>query len=310
LEIYEDQVSKGIEVDVRIKESVLYILQSIAPNIIKSSKDKIEQVIQLFVLKEFESKFGFLRERACTFIECFENYKYTNITLLHEITKKICLILSQETELPVKVMAAIATPILLKNEGVKELLADYVPKLLEIYLNLINTIDLEEILDGLELIISRFNYAVKDYAVALTFELVKIFKRLSQSEEDDPKGEQLMVVEGVLRTLLKIIELFINNEEIYNQIESSINEIIIWGLNPENFEKFDDTIDIIQIILKKANKISNSTWSYFPELIFSLIGNEEEKKEFKMKYPESEYEGLGYENIQDIVPVLCQYIVK
>jgi hypothetical protein len=310
LEMYESQISQSVEVDVRIKESVLYILQSIAPNVIKRSKDKIEKLIEVFVMKEFDSKIGFLRERACTFIECYEDFKFTNINLLHEITKKICFILDKETELPVKVMAAITAPILLKHKGVKDLLTDSVPKLLEIYLNLVNTIDLEEILDGLETIISRFGNSVKDYAVALTFELVKVFKRLCESEENDEKGEQLMVLEGVLRTLLKIIELFVNNEEIFAQIEPNIHDIILWGLNPENFEKFDDTLDIIHTILKKGNRISEKTWSYFPEIIFSLIGTEDELEEFKKNYPSADFEGLGFENIQDIIPILCLYIVK
>lgn len=310
LEMYESQIAQNIEVDVRIKESVLYILQSIAPNVIKRSKDKIEKIIEVFILKEFDSKVGFLRERACTFIECYEDFKYTNSSLLNEIVRKICFILDKESELPVKVMASITAPILLKHKGVRELLSDSVPKLLEIYLNLVNTIDLEEVLDGLETIISRFGSSVKDYAVALTFELVKVFKRLSESNTEDDKGEGLMVLEGVLRTLLKIIELFVNNEEIFSQIEPNIHDIIIWGLRPENFEKFDDTLDIIHTIVKKGSRISAKTWSYFPEIVFSLMGTEDELEEFKKSYPNAEFEGLGFENIQDIIPILSLYIVK
>ena len=312
LDQYESQVKMNNNPDPRIKESVLYLIQSISSSVIKRSKNEIPNLVLNYILKEFDSPVGFLRERACTFFESFEDYKWADadVGLLHEVTRKICSILDTESQLPVKVMAAITAPILLKNKGVKEMLAPHVPKLLEIYLNLVNTIDLEEILSGLETIVARFNHDCKDYAVALTFELVKVFKRLSQ-EEDEEKSDSLMVLEGVLRTLMKIIELFCNNEEIFSKIEGEIHNIVIWGLRPENFEKLDDTLDIISSMVKKSIRLSPATWAYFPEIIYSLIGSEEEQIEYKKSYPDlGEFEGLGFENISDIIPILCHYIVK
>jgi hypothetical protein len=311
LEIYESQVSAGNSPDVRIKEGVLYIIQSISNIVINQSPDSIEKLLEIFVMKDFESNYGILRERACSFIESFEEYKFTNTLLLQEITKKICFILDNETGLPVKVMAAISAPVLLKNEGIKELLNDHVPKLLEIYLNLINTIDLEEILEGLESIISRFNHRVKDYAVALTIELVKIFNRLIKEEEsEDDKGEKALVEDGVLRTLLKIIELFVNDDSIFPKIEEIIDPIIIWGLKEENLDKIDDILDIIDIIVRRGNKISPKTWNYFSEVIFTVTGSEEDLKQFQKDHPGIDYEGLGFDNINDIIPILSNYVTK
>jgi len=311
LEIYDSQVLSGNSPDVRIKEGVLYIIQSIANNVIVQSSDSIEKLIEVFVMKEFDSTYGILRERACSFIESFEEFKFTNSLLLQEITKKICFILDNETGLPVKVMAAISAPVLLKNDGIKELLNDHVPKLLEIYLNLINTIDLEEILEGLEAIISRFNHRVKDYAVALTVELVKIFNRLIKEEEgDEDKGEKALVEDGVLRTLLKIIELFVNDEAIFQKIEEIVDPIITWGLNVENLDKIDDIFDIIDVIVRKGNKISPKSWNYFTEIISTAAGSDEDLKQFHKDHPGVEYEGLGFDNISDIIPILCNYVTK
>lgn len=311
LEIYEGQVLTGNSPDVRIKEGILYIIQAISNIVINQSPDSIEKLLEIFVVKEFESSYGILRERACSFIESFEEYKFTNTILMQEITKKICFILDNESGLPVKVMAAIAAPVLLKNEGIKELLNDHVPKLLEIYLNLINTIDLEEILEGLESIISRFNHRVKDYAVALTIELVKIFNRLIKEEEsEDDKGEKALVEDGVLRTLLKIIELFVNDDVIFPKIEEIVDPIITWGLKEENLEKIDDILDIIDIIVRRGNKISPKTWNYFSEIIFTITGSEEDLKQFQKDHPGIDYEGLGFDNITDIIPILSNYVTK
>ncbi len=311
LEIYESQVLGGNSPDVRIKEGVLYIIQSISNIVIKQSPDSIEKLIEIFILKEFDSHYGIMRERACSFIEGFEEYKFTNNYMLQEITKKICFILDNETSLPVKVMASITAPILLKNEGIKELLNDHVPKLLEIYLNLINTIDLEEILEGLEAIITRFNHKVKDYAVALTVELVKIFHRLTKEEEnEDDKGEKALVEDGVLRTLLKIIELFVNDDAIFAKIEEIVDPIITWGLKEENLDKIDDILDIIDVIVKKGKRISPKTWSYFTDIIFTVTGSEEDLQQFNKEHPGIEYEGLGFDNITDIIPILSNYVTK
>ncbi len=153
LDMYQDKINKGENIDVRIKEAVLYIMQSLSSEILKYYQDTLEKFMELYVLKEFDSKFGFLRERACTFIESFEEHKIANPVLLESVTKKICGLL-QDKELPVRVMAAVAAPKLLRNEACVEMLAPHVSEILKIYLGLMNDIDLEELIEGLEGIIS------------------------------------------------------------------------------------------------------------------------------------------------------------
>jgi hypothetical protein len=263
------------------------------------------------VLKEFKSEFGFLRERACTFIEHFGDHDYQNPELVRSITTLICDKLS-DPRLPVRVMAAIAAPKLLKNGCTKEMLNDHVDTILKIYLNLMNDIDLEELIEGLEVIIDSFSERVKQYAVSLTEQLVNVFKRLIDAEdaEGEEKEEKSIVAESVLRAILKLFELFAKYDDIYLQMENIISGIIHWGLLPENYEKLFDIIDIIYAIVRHCNFITPKTWSYYGELISSLIGTDEEVMEFKTQFPDQSFEGLGYESLHDYIPVISYYIIK
>jgi hypothetical protein len=279
--------------------------------IFRYSNSTYEKLFELYVLKEFKSEFGFLRERACTFVENFGEHDYENQELVRSITTMICDKLS-DTKLPVRVMAAIAAPKLLKNECTKEMLKDHVDTILKIYLNLMNDIDLEELIEGLEVIIDRFADRVKQYAVSLTEQLVNVFKRLIEAEdgENEEKEEKSIVAESVLRAILKLFELFAKYDDIYLQMENIITGIIHWGLLPENYDKLFDIIDIIHAIVKHGNHITQKTWGYFGDLISSLIGTDEEILEFKSQFPEQDFEGLGYESLHDYIPVISHYITK
>jgi hypothetical protein len=210
-------------------------------------------------------------------------------------------------------MAAIAAPKLLKNEGTVEMLKSHVDTILKIYLNLMNDIDLEELIDGLEVIIDRFADTVKQYAVSLTEQLFTVFKRLidtNEGEESDEKEEKSLVAEGVLRAIVKLFELFAKYDDIYGQMENSITGIIQWGFNPENFDKLYDILDIINAIVKNCNYISPKIWGYYGDLIATLIGTDEEVAEFKAQFPDQEYEGLGFESIHEYIPIISYYITK
>jgi hypothetical protein len=251
-----------------------------------------------------------MRERACSIIEFFSEYKFTDKSLIEIITKKICSLLTDK-DLPVRVAAALAAPGLLHIPLVKEFLTPHVPKLLMIYLNLMNDIDLEEILESLTAIISSFSILIKDYALELTEQLVKTFHRLLSSEEDTEfTGENLSVAEAVIRTIIKLIEIFINYDDIYPKIEILVYDIIMYGLKEVTSERFEDVLDVVYAIVKNSIKISPKIWNFYPEIIDSVIGSEEDYKDYKDSYPEEEYEGFGYESMSDIVTVVSYYITK
>lgn len=250
-----------------------------------------------------------MKERACNLIEEFGHYKQLNTNTITIITNKICDLL-KDKDLPVRVAASLSAAVLISHPIVKELLLPHISHLLVIYIKLINDIDLEEILESLSSILSTFSVAVKEYAIELTEQMVNVYKRLMTNEEGEENVEGSVVADGVLRAIITLIELFVNYPDIYPSLEKLIDPIIRHGLSSQGHEKFETTLDVIYAIVKNANKISENAWNYYIDIIDNLVGTDEEYAEFKAQYPQSEYEGLGFDSIDEVMPVLALYIAK
>jgi hypothetical protein len=133
---------------------------------------------------------------------------------------------------------------------------------------------------------------------------------MSSDDEDDIKNEKSLVAEGVLRAIIKMIELFSKYDDVFPLMEAQIEEIIHWGFRDDNFDNLFDILDIIETIVKHSPTISKKTWSYYTPLIDSLIGSDSEIAEFKQKYPDSEFEGLGYDSLAEYIPIFSYYMTK
>ena len=113
-----------------------------------------------------------------------------------------------------------------------------------------------------------------------------------------------------LRNTPQKVQLFVNDDAIFPKIEEIVDPIITWGLKEENLDKIDDILDIIDVIVKKGKRIYPKTWSYFTDIIFTVTGSEEDLQQFNKEHPGIEYEGLGFDNITDIIPILSNYVTK
>jgi hypothetical protein len=277
----------------------MFILETIFNDIHETHGNKIEMILENYIINEFESTNPILRESACKLMGSLHEYEFKNIELIKQITLKLSSLLNDKA-LPVKVMAAVIAPRLLCNKAAKELLTPYVSDLLSIYINLINDIDLEEIVEGLESIIFNFNTHIKSNAVALTQELVRVYKRImidDDEDDEDKKDEKTLLAESVTRALIKIIELFAGSE-IFKDIERHIDIVVSYQLDNEIFNSMSEVLDMIGAIVK--NVVTEVTWSYFLPLCETLLFTNEN----------GIVEGVGFENINDYIPVLSNYINK
>ena len=85
-----------------------------------------------------------------------------------------------DTDLPVRLTAAISLHKLMHNDECTNLLKPYLKEILQIYLKLMSEIDSEELIGALEEIVSHFKEDIGPFALELTEQLVIAFKRLSQ----------------------------------------------------------------------------------------------------------------------------------
>lgn len=98
----------------------MYFLQvgSLADILLKKPlyKDQMDTLLQQYVFPEFGSAHGHMRARACWVLHYFSEIKFKQEQILAEATMLTVNALLTDTELPVKVEAAIALQMLLTNQ--------------------------------------------------------------------------------------------------------------------------------------------------------------------------------------------------
>lgn len=312
---YEKEAQEGKSPSPLIKEAAMTILETISPVVLTQvNSNEIEELIKLYVLKELNventvSLSGVVKEKACFVIKVYSKIEYQDHALLESIVKNLCNLLSDQ-DLSIRIFTSLTLPHLMNKPYVLGLLQNYIKNLLEVYLNLMNQIDLEELLTGLEQIIDKFGDGVKDYAIELTQELVRQFDRLIHTNIEEDGGEAQMAAEGVLTALQRIIIICSNNDKLLDQIEVIVSPVIRYGFSSEGFEVLDDVIETVRILLSKPSKISQTTWSYFTCINFSIIGDEDENKTVLAQYPGTSLEGIAYDNLSDVLSLLHLYITR
>ena len=302
-----------------IKESILYLFQCLNETISAKSPTSIEHIIETFILPEFTSPFGFMRERSCTFIEMLKGHKLHNTTLIINITKSICTLLQNEKSLPVRVMSALAAPTLLQYKNVQHLLRGNIKVLLTLYIKLLNEIGTEEIIECIQEIIKCFSNEVREYTEHLCDYLVKYF--ISLNKNDNSEMDNILIAKQVILTMVDIVKLFINDNDIYLKIEKYINMIILFTLNKDNITYLEEGIDLIYAVIKKKKTIPHIMWNYYTFLLKGVIdehtvhktlnnANSNDNNNNNIRHISVSHSWCCCDNINKVLKIIMYYIIK
>lgn len=314
---YESEKQLNKNPDPLIKEALMHLFESVAtPFLEHKQSSEIENIIKTFIVPELveenntNGKYkGVVKERGAFIIKVYSILKYQDFNTLKVIAEVLCKMLMDQ-DLSVRVITSVTLPSLMKHKEVTQFLGAYVKNLLEEYLKLMNQIDMEELLVGLESIINHFGDNVAEYAVDLTKELTKQFNRLIHINVDDDNGESHLAAEGVIKAMNRIVNVCSNKENIIKEVEIIIKPVIEFSLSGEGFEYLDEGLDIIRSIIKKTGKVSPITWSYFSFITYTIIGDEEENRKILEEYPDTALEGIGYDSIEELIGLLALYASK
>lgn len=290
------------------KESIIFIIKSNSEIIIKNSD--VETLIGKYILPELNSPCGLLREQSCHFISNFGPLEYKNNQLLEEIIKNLCKLMEGDPQLSVRLYASLAIGSLFNKTVTKTLLKGNIQKIFEIYLKLMDETDIEEIMDNLQEIVKYFTEESQQYIVQLSDYLIKYFNKIISKENDEENGmDSYTLISNIVTTFCNFIQYFINNQNIYPNIEKYIDILLEYCFN-NAYDKLEEGLDLIEAILKYGNSIPNHVWKFYIPLVESVIGSEEELNDFKKEFPNQVFNGNGYESILDIAKLVSIFIAK
>ena len=281
-----------------IKEAILFIFEKIYTPVLQHEKELLSNILKNYIIAELDCKVGLLRERVCSFLKNYSQYKFDENDSLF-IMEKICFLLKNDNEIPVKSIAAITIPKYIKKEKCKNIIKENIKDLILLYLDLMKKIELEELIRSINLIVLKFQNEIRDIIVPLCEYFYKYFIEKAQKEREIEltnivTSEVSAVLDHILKMFLGIIKYFINDKDIFSKIEKWILEILKYCLSKDGNDHLEEALSIITVILEKSNKIPEKIWCLFKDILVSTLQGED-------------YE---YEFFEETVTCICYFIAK
>jgi len=310
------------ETDQRMKEAIMNIIGTLEKPISENEylKENMEFLLEKYVIPEFKNQIGFLRYRACWLVGIYGDFKFQNQQIVRDALDGIygCLC---ENEFPVKVNAGIALSRLLIQAEAAEALKPVLANVLQVYLSLIDQMDNDDLVSGLEHVIARFADQIHPFAVGIVQQLVnKFWKSLQEKDDEEDEGEDEEIT-FASSECLGAINRIINCElpiETLDKIEEITCDIIKYAISEEGAEYMYPGLEMLGNLLYHRPTVSNRLWPFFSELNYIMAGKPDQLlttnfahlSDDKKKLIQDQAKGWGYEFVDEIVPCLQNYIQK
>ncbi|KAH8551815.1 armadillo-type protein [Umbelopsis sp. PMI_123] len=261
------------------KDGALNIVGCLSNEIL--SKQTVASMMEPFfvthVFPEFDSPFPFLRARACNITRQFSDFDFAGEENLAILYNKLLSCL-KDSELPVKVHAALALQPLISHESVREAMIPNLPFIMQELLNLTNEIDADVLANVMEEFVEVFAEQLVPFAVQLCTQLRDTFLRIMEdvsqaqkeiTDEDVLAGsiniegvaDKIMAAMGVLKTIGTLILSLQSTPEMLRQLETVLYPVISYTLENSIIDLYDEIFEIIDSCTFSAKIISEPMWN-------------------------------------------------
>jgi len=267
--------------DLLLKESLLWALGILKDDIFNDEqlKAQMETILEQYVLPEFKNQIGFLRARACWIFGKYGHIEFKNPQNIKVAVEGIshCLM---DTQLPVRVKAAVALNCLLTQKEAEDLLRPSLSKILEIYLKLMDQIDNEGIVAALEGIVDSYNQEIVPYAYDLVVHLTSAFHKYCQksnnaanntNNDDEDESEAEMAAGGCLEAIHRILMAKLP-EVTYTSLEQVLSPIFNYCFSEDGSDFIDEALSCLNILLYNSKTLSDQLLFYYPILVYIIVG--------------------------------------
>lgn len=211
----------------RQKDGALHIVGTLNDILLKKKmyKDAIDSLLGQYVFPEFNNTLGYMRARACWVLNSFASVRFKNEQLLFEACRLIINALLTDTELPVKVEAAIALQMLLSSqEKVHKYLEPQVNAVTLELLKVIRETENDSLASVLQKIVPLYTEQLLPIAVEMMDHLATTFSNVIES--DSGTDENAISAMGLLSTIESILNVMEDNAEIMVHLEKTVLRIV------------------------------------------------------------------------------------
>ncbi|KAI8431162.1 hypothetical protein MSG28_001206 [Choristoneura fumiferana] len=242
----------------RQRDGALHMVGTLSDLLIKKKfyKEEIDSLLSQYVFPEFNNPLGYMRARACWVLHCFASVRFKSEPLLVKAVHLTINALLNDSDLPVKVEAAIALQILLSSqEKVHKLLEPQVKAVTTELLKVIRETENDNIANVLQKIVPMYTEQLMPMAYEITEHLATTFRKVI--ETDSGADEKAITAMGLLNTMETVLNVMEDNPEIMAQLEKTvltvvghilhhnIIELLYQVFEKESFDYFTDMMPVL-----------------------------------------------------------------
>ncbi|OMJ21749.1 putative importin [Smittium culicis] len=292
----------------RTKDGALSAMSSLALSV-RNKKSPIASSLDKFlidyVFPDFLSPNKFLRARSLDTFCNYSDVQFSDPQISISVFNQVVALL-KDTELPVRVYAALAIRPFIENESVAEVVVSQLPVIVEQLLLITNQIDSDLVTDVIESISVSYASQLEPFAVQLCQQLCDSFLRIMNESlnasasinfESSSKGlsdledmsSKTMAAMGILRTLgTLIINLDGSTSTVFN-IEQVVYPIIKFVFDNRIVDLYEEAFEIVDCCTFNLKQISPSCYDLFGSIYNSFMDS-------------------GVDFIEDMLPSLDNYV--
>ncbi|KAF8935125.1 hypothetical protein BGZ47_010058 [Haplosporangium gracile] len=268
----------------REKDGALVMIGALAPLILrkKSLSSMMEPFFVNHVFPEFKSQYPFLRARACEMVNQFSDLDFEDSNNIGFAFNSLMESL-RDSQLPVKVTAALALRPMIRHEAVCEAMKPHLQFIMHELLAMTNQIDVDTLSEVMDEFVEVFAQDLAPFAVQLCEQLRDTFLRICADMGPNADGveaitdhaideasDKTMAAMGVLKTMGTLILSLESTPEVLNQLEIALMPVITFTLQNSIIDLFDGVFEIIDSCTFSAKAISANMWGVF-ELIYKTF---------------------------------------
>ncbi|XP_063546915.1 importin-7 isoform X2 [Cydia strobilella] len=280
--------SQNGEYSPRQRDGALHMVGTLSDLLIKKKfyKDEIDSLLSQYVFPEYSNPLGYMRARACWVLHCFATVRFKSEPLLVEAVRLTVSALLNDTDLPVKVEAAIALQTLLgSQEKVHKLLEPQVKAVTTELLKVIRETENDNIASVLQKIVPLYTEQLMPMAYEITEHLATTFRKVI--ETDSGTDEKAITAMGLLNTMETVLNVMEDNPEIMAQLEKTVLTVVGHILQNNVIEYYEEAMTLLCNLT--AKQISEDMWKVL-ELLYQV------------------FEKDSFDYFTDMMPVLHNYI--
>lgn len=293
---------------VYLKEACMYVLGNCSDVIRRDKvfKHQLEDILVKHVFPDFTSTFGSLRAKSCWILGKFAKIQWKQFaSFLNGVQGVIkCL---EDPQVPVQVKAATCIGSIATIGECKPLLLPVLPKLMQVYLKMMNEMELEDVVVGIEILMDTYPEQMHHYALTLCSGMVDSCQPFLSSlsapidssstqldDDDDQESDTENLIPFYLRALVTLLSVLNKDTHctLLAQLETKLTPLVHTLLHPLCNEHMIAGFQILYYLTRFIpQNIPLSVWSLFPILCTTALSH-------------------GKEDICSIVPVLFNYLAR